>query len=709
MAELLHYSRAGVQGPMLAAPTAVHPGVAPREPAFPAGAWLPTSPNPREGLALDAGVRHKQAEAYAGAAAAAAEALGDEMIGRKPPRTPAGVAAPYQKPAAQRAAERAIRPWDPASGLGEARGARLLQVEGSNAGAGAYARPGAPALYEPPSAAAVDAVAAAAGRVARAGQGQVTAHGAYSVQQGAQEREIWPVELKDKPPRYCTGCRGSHEPSRERDPAWQPYTPHTRLANLQQLDTKFSRAMFKGVLCCSLSESYWDPVRWTTQPIAMDPATFRQQLRLTFDGIREGHEPYRFLATRAAEALLSCPGRGPQVAAAVPDLVAPLKLCLNTLQPELVGGLLLLLAKLLRCHPAVPPAMAPFLRHLLPPLALFRGHNRLRLELPSPVCVASTGTFSGRGVPPEAGGRSCRVCRAPVDRVLDAAAARAAAAEALARNAAALGAQAAADPESALPPPTGKRLPGRVCGRYTLSELVEEVAGLLAAGGGDVARRLIRSYLPAFGYVSQQEQSRCRVVEEELQAAAEGGGGARRPRSASRRPASAGKPRRRSRTKSVDGAGGSHGGGGGDGDVGSSRPAWSSTVLTREDLARWDGMEFRDESYDKPRRGAESYDIAGGGGGGGGAGGPVLSVLTPVPVFDTPHDPLYRKLMEGACVRKEAARRSVTFAHVRPDEVRKGGGGAQRRGGAGGAGGRPASANVEVPYRASRASQHRGF
>ena len=58
MAEVLHLSRAGIQGPLLSAPPAQHQVVAPQPAAYPA--WVPASPNPHLGFAVDAGVRHNQ-------------------------------------------------------------------------------------------------------------------------------------------------------------------------------------------------------------------------------------------------------------------------------------------------------------------------------------------------------------------------------------------------------------------------------------------------------------------------------------------------------------------------------------------------------------------------------------------------------------------------------------------------------------------------
>ncbi len=40
-------------------------------------------------------------------------------------------------------------------------------------------------------------------------------------------------------PKYCVACRGEHVPGRACDPAWQPYTPRQRLANLHLLTSRF--------------------------------------------------------------------------------------------------------------------------------------------------------------------------------------------------------------------------------------------------------------------------------------------------------------------------------------------------------------------------------------------------------------------------------------------------------------------------------------
>lgn len=140
-------------------------------------------------------------------------------------------AGPYQKEAAIRGAEQAIRPWaPPPAGLGERAGAAMAQYgpaslapesqgmhqgmmspqrspEGRQQAAeeGRMQPLGAP-LYQPsPQAAA--AIGQAAGRVARPGTAQVDAPDAWSAVPHEMGRQIWPSDIIH-PPRYCVGCRG---------------------------------------------------------------------------------------------------------------------------------------------------------------------------------------------------------------------------------------------------------------------------------------------------------------------------------------------------------------------------------------------------------------------------------------------------------------------------------------------------------------------
>ncbi|KAF5827744.1 hypothetical protein DUNSADRAFT_150 [Dunaliella salina] len=68
---------------------------------------------------------------------------------------------------------------------------------------------------------------------------------------------------------------------------------------------------------------------------------FVNQLALMFDGLREGHEPYRHLATEAVHAFLRT--RSPHLKAAATECLPGLRLALQTYEPSLVGHALLML------------------------------------------------------------------------------------------------------------------------------------------------------------------------------------------------------------------------------------------------------------------------------------------------------------------------------------------------------------------------------
>lgn len=68
------------------------------------------------------------------------------------------------------------------------------------------------------------------------------------------------------------------------------------------------RALAKGALACWLSGEPGDPLVWSEQPAVMSSTLFKEQLALLYDGIREGHEPHRFIATQVRCAARCRPG-----------------------------------------------------------------------------------------------------------------------------------------------------------------------------------------------------------------------------------------------------------------------------------------------------------------------------------------------------------------------------------------------------------------
>ena len=413
-------------------------------------------------------------------------------------------AAPYQKEAAQRAAENSIRPWQPmGAGMGERDGA-LFAERG----------PGSHYLASPnlkTSPAAAQAIGKAAGRIGRPGTDQVGAEDAWSPVPHAMGRQIWPADLV-QPPRYCVGCRGGHEAENEKNPAWEPYTPADRLRNLNMLETKFTVALSKGFLCAKQnSDSVNRPVLWTWTvklkdehggidviPItpdlmASDPVRkeeFVSQLVLMYEGLREGHEPYRHLATCAANAFLKTESN--YIVDAVERLMKPITLGLQTYEPHLVGHMLLMLQTLLKSHPSVGPTFRPFLHKILPYLALFRPRN-FSLHLPPPFCLPSTGSFSGRGAPPKSGARTCNVCGHPVDKETKVLRQQLRAEDARKKNAHLL--------DESVPEYTPKNpLNGRKSKKYELSSLISQTLDLIVQLCGPGTLSIVQRIIPRYCY-----------------------------------------------------------------------------------------------------------------------------------------------------------------------------------------------------------------
>jgi hypothetical protein len=75
----------------------------------------------------------------------------------------------------------------------------------------------------------------------------------------------------------------------------------------------------------------------------MPSSTSHLRASCVLAGLRDGHEPYRHLATQAANAFIAT--QSPHVAAAVPLLVKPLRLALQMYEPSLVGHALVMLQK----------------------------------------------------------------------------------------------------------------------------------------------------------------------------------------------------------------------------------------------------------------------------------------------------------------------------------------------------------------------------
>jgi len=188
-------------------------------------------------------------------------------------------------------------------------------------------------------------------RAHRAGQGQPSSPGAWAPREGQAARELWSHQVVEGEAKHCAACRGGHDRGKEHNPAWAPYAPRQRLEGMHLLETKFALAHRMGTLPVALSDSFIAPVRWVRvsgegdvlKPDKLSEAEFGEALALMLEGVRDGHEPFRFLATQAALELCATRSRHlPKSAAAA---ARPLRLALNTMEPSLFGTALLLLQR----------------------------------------------------------------------------------------------------------------------------------------------------------------------------------------------------------------------------------------------------------------------------------------------------------------------------------------------------------------------------
>jgi len=71
---------------------------------------------------------------------------------------------------------------------------------------------------------------------------------------GNRDGELVPDEVR-KEERWCTHCRGTHDPRKVGDPRWRPYTPRVRLENLGIVGPQFAGLYEAGMLPVDLKET----------------------------------------------------------------------------------------------------------------------------------------------------------------------------------------------------------------------------------------------------------------------------------------------------------------------------------------------------------------------------------------------------------------------------------------------------------------------
>ena len=137
------------------------------------------------------------------------------------------------------------------------------------------------------------------------------------------------------------------------------------------IETEFRKFYERGDLPLYMEHSASGcKLKWKLKPGELD---FHYYLPKFFDGIREKEEPYRFIAVQGSYELLD--NGGTKILPVIPQLIIPIKVALNTRDPEIVAITLKLIQKLVLSAPMVGEAMVPYYRQILPVFNLFKNKN----------------------------------------------------------------------------------------------------------------------------------------------------------------------------------------------------------------------------------------------------------------------------------------------------------------------------------------------
>ncbi|XP_071750229.1 LOW QUALITY PROTEIN: parkin coregulated gene protein homolog [Lepeophtheirus salmonis] len=107
--------------------------------------------------------------------------------------------------------------------------------------------------------------------------------------------------------------------------------------------------------------------------VGLDTLDYAYYLPLFFDGLREKEHPYVLLVAHGITDLLSSGER--KILPAVPQLIIPIKLALNTRCPQVMCRTLKALQQLIKSGDYVGQALVPYYRQLLPIFSLFKNKN----------------------------------------------------------------------------------------------------------------------------------------------------------------------------------------------------------------------------------------------------------------------------------------------------------------------------------------------
>lgn len=154
--------------------------------------------------------------------------------------------------------------------------------------------------------------------------------------------------------------------------AEQPSIPKAGALSRRQIPaTEFRRFYDRGDIPISLAHKNNLKIDWRTTRETLD---YHHYLPIFFDGLREKEEPYRFLALQGCYDLLE--KGGAKILPTIPQLIIPIKMALNSRDPEIIANVLKVLQQLIVSGDLIGEALVPYYRQILPVFNLFKQKTK---------------------------------------------------------------------------------------------------------------------------------------------------------------------------------------------------------------------------------------------------------------------------------------------------------------------------------------------
>jgi hypothetical protein len=134
--------------------------------------------------------------------------------------------------------------------------------------------------------------------------------------------------------------------------------------------SEFRRFYDRGDLPIAIEHGPQNKIFWKIDVTSLD---YHHYLPIFFEGIREIHDPYRFLSVQGVFDMLE--KGGAKVLPVIPQLIIPIKTALNTRDPQIIAITLKILQALVTCSETIGEALVPYYRQILPVMNLFKTKN----------------------------------------------------------------------------------------------------------------------------------------------------------------------------------------------------------------------------------------------------------------------------------------------------------------------------------------------